>query len=82
MSMHFLTGRGIANQIENHGLRLVAGSPTSSGAQLLGDASLDLNEEGDRKRQLDQWLTQVALDGSLDGMENLLVVHHEQYERT
>lgn len=82
MSMHILTGRGIANQIKNHGLRLVAGSPTSYGAQLLGDASLDLNEEGDRKRQLDQWLTQVALDGSLDGMESLLVVYHEQYEKT
>ena len=79
-SMHFLTGHGIARTLNLYGLQLVAGSPTSQGAQLLGDDSLDLAEEGDRKRQLDQWLTQIALDGSLDGMESLLVSYHKGNE--
>jgi len=44
----------------------------SHGAHMLADPALDLSEPGERARQADRWLIQMAADAGLTGMEQLV----------
>lgn len=79
MSMHIITPYGIAQTLARDNLRAVPLSPSSQGAQLIGDSSLDLSIDSDMREQLDQWLIQLALDGSLEGMDYLLAIFHRDH---
>ena len=79
MSMHILTPRGIAQILVRDNLRIVPRSAPSYGAQLIGDSSLDLSVSTELQEQLDQWMIQLALDGSLEGMDNLLAIYHRDH---
>jgi hypothetical protein len=54
------------------GLRPVPEAGPSRGATLIADPALDLRSLAERQTQLDSWLVQIALDGGLTGMEDLL----------
>jgi hypothetical protein len=79
MSMHITTPRGIAETLARDNLRTVPLSPSSYGAQLVGDSSLNLSIDSDMREQLDQWMIQLALDGSLEGMDSLLEIFHRDH---
>lgn len=76
MSMHLFMPHGVNNTINRTGLRVIPNSGPSSGAQLIGDAVLDLQDKGNLNHQVDQWVNQLALDGGLDGMERLISEYH------
>lgn len=50
----------------------IQGGGVSHGAHMLADPALDLSEPGERARQADRWLIQMAADAGLTGMEQLV----------
>lgn len=70
--MHLVTARPITDVLDTAGLRLIPNAGTSKGAHLLADPARDLADEGDRRDQVTAWLTQIALDAGLWGMEQHL----------
>lgn len=70
--LHMVTVRPVTEVLNTSGLRLVPDTGTSMGAHLLADPARDLADEDDRRQQVAAWLTQIALDAGLLGMEHLL----------
>jgi hypothetical protein len=78
MSMHVLMPYGVSKTLNNQNLQSIPESGFSGGALLLGDVTLDLSNETDLTKQIDQWMNQIALDAGLEGMESLLQHFHRQ----
>jgi Putative DNA-binding domain len=53
-------------------LQLIPGVSGSRGAHLQADPALDLADFGDRAKQVNRWLCQIAADAGLTGMERLV----------
>ncbi|MGH3783093.1 MAG: AlbA family DNA-binding domain-containing protein [Pseudonocardiaceae bacterium] len=70
--MHMVTERPVTEVLDTTGLRLIPEAGVSKGAHLLADPALDLADEDDRREQVTAWVTQIALDAGLRGMEQLL----------
>ncbi len=74
---YFLTGPSVLDLIDLSGLRQIPNTTSSShGANLTSNPSLDQSIESDRQVQMDAWLTKIALDAELTGMEALLSRYH------
>jgi hypothetical protein len=71
--MHLVTERPITDVLETTGLRPIPDAGVSNGAHLLADPVRDLTDEHDRGEQVAAWLTQIAMDVGLRGMEDLLL---------
>jgi hypothetical protein len=70
--MHMVTHRPLTEVLDTTGLRPIPEAGPSHGVHLLADPARDLAEEDDRREQVTAWLTQIALDAGLGGMEQLL----------
>jgi hypothetical protein len=70
--LHVVTQRAITEVLYLNGLRAIPEAGESRGAHLLGDPVLDLGDPGERRSQVRRWLSQIALDAGLLGMEQLL----------
>jgi hypothetical protein len=70
--MHMVTGRPVTEVLDTAGLRSIPDAGTSGGAHLLADPALDLTDDEERHQQVVAWVTQIALDAGLLGMEQLL----------
>ena len=70
--LHMVTARPVTEVLDATGLRLIPDAGVSMGAHLLADPAWDLADEHDRREQVTAWLTQIALDAGLRGMEQLL----------
>lgn len=76
MSMYINMPYGIEQTLGNQNLAPVQGSGPSYGTHLTGDSLYDLSNDPELHKQIDQWLVQLALDGGLEGMEELLETLH------
>ena len=76
MSLWVYFPNGVTQTLKTDSLREIPGSGTSLGSTLYGDNSLDLSIRSDLNKQVDQWIVQLALDGSLEGTEALLERYH------
>jgi hypothetical protein len=72
------TGPTVTELLNVHGLDRIEGAGTSHGANLLAQPALDLHDASDRRQQVDDWLTEIAMDAGLTGMEELLGLYHQQ----
>lgn len=70
--LHMVTERPVTEVLDTTGLRPIPDAGVSMGAHLLADPALDLADEDDRSEQVTAWLTQIALDAGLRGMEQFL----------
>jgi schlafen family protein len=70
--LHMVTTRPVTEVLDTTGLRPIPDAGRSMGAHLLADPARDLADEDDRREQVAAWLTQIALDAGLRGMEQLL----------
>jgi hypothetical protein len=70
--LHMVTARPVTEVLDPTDLRPIPEAGVSKGAHLLADPACDLADEGDRREQVAAWLTQIALDAGLLGMEQLL----------
>lgn len=70
--LHIVTTRPVTEVLDTSGLRPIPDAGTSMGAHLLADPARDLADDGDRREQVTSWLTQIALDAGLLGMDQLL----------
>ena len=70
--MHMVTARPVIDVLDTTGLRPIPEAGVSKGAHLLADPARDLADEDDRREQVAAWLTQIAMDAGLRGMEQLL----------
>jgi hypothetical protein len=70
--LHLVTARPVMEVLDTTGLRPIPDAGGSHGAHLLADPALHLADEDDRREQVTTWLTQIALDAGLRGMEQLL----------
>lgn len=70
--LHMKTTRPVTDVLDTTGLRLIPGAGPSMGAHLLADPGRDVADASDRREQVAAWLTQIALDAGLRGMEQLL----------
>lgn len=70
--LHLVTARPVTEVLHLNGLRPIPDAGTSMGAHLLADPALDLADTTDRRAQVRMWLAQIALDGGLQGMEQVL----------
>jgi Putative DNA-binding domain len=70
--LHLVTARPVTEVLHLNGLRPIPDAGTSMGAHLLADPALDLADTTDRRTQVWMWLAQIALDGGLQGMEQVL----------
>jgi hypothetical protein len=70
--LHVVTQHPITEVLYLNGLRPIPDAGQSHGAHLLGDPALDLGDSDDRHRQVRMWMSQIALDAGLLGMEQLL----------
>lgn len=77
MNLNFITGPQVSELLFLEGLRPVPEAGPSRGATLIADPALDLRSSAERQTQLDSWLVQIALDGGLTGMEDLLDRYHD-----
>lgn len=75
-NLHFITGPSVKELLNPYGLTPVQEAGSSHGASLIADPTLDLSDNLERQKQLDDWLIQIALDAGLVGMEPLLVEYH------
>jgi hypothetical protein len=66
------TSRPVTEVLNTSGLRLIPDTGHSMGAHLLADPARDLADDDDRRDQVRAWVTQIALDAGLLGMEQLL----------
>jgi hypothetical protein len=78
-NLTLLTGPAVRELLNVFGLVSVAGAGDSYGASLLSNPTLDLSDARERIEQVESWMTQVALDAGLRGMEQLLSrIHLEE----
>jgi Schlafen, AlbA_2 len=70
--LHMKTSRPVTEVLNTSGLRLIPDTGNSMGAHLLADPARDLADDDDRRDQVRAWVTQIALDAGLLGMEQLL----------
>jgi schlafen family protein len=70
--LHMVTVRPVTDVLDTAGLRSIPDAGASRGAHLLADPALDLADDSDRRKQATVWLTQIALDSGLLGMERVL----------
>ncbi|MEO3783791.1 ATP-binding protein [Actinocorallia sp. B10E7] len=70
--LHLVTERPILEVLDATGLKQIPDAGVSRGGHLLADPALDLADPADRRRQIQGWLSQLALDAGLLGMEQLL----------
>ena len=70
--LHLVTARPITDVLNAAGLRTIPDAGESRGASLVADPARDLAQDTDRREQVMAWLTQIALDAGLLGMEELL----------
>lgn len=70
--LHLVTARPVTDVLDTTGLQPIPDAGTSMGAHLLADPARDLADEDDRREQVAAWMTQIALDAGLRGMEQLL----------
>lgn len=70
--LHLVTARPVTDVLHLNGLRPLPEAGTSMGAHLLADPAFDLADAADRRAQVRMWLAQIALDGGLQGMEQVL----------
>jgi hypothetical protein len=78
VGLDFKSGPIVADLLQPDGLKPIPGAGPSSGASLLANPALDLGEPQERKRLVDDWLEQIALDAGLSGMESLLAAYHQE----
>jgi hypothetical protein len=78
--LHVVTQRAITEILQINGLREIPEAGDSRGAHLLGDPVLDLGDPDDRRTQVRRWMSQIALDAGLLGMEQLLVQLDAQHD--
>jgi hypothetical protein len=67
-----VTARPVTDVLNTNGLHLIPDAKVSTGAHLLADPARDLADDDDRREQVTAWVTQIALDAGLLGMEQLL----------
>ena len=79
MTLGIFFPNGVTQTLRIDSLREIPGSGTSQGSTLIGDNSLDLSDESELNQQVDQWIIQLALDGSLEGTEDLLKRYHRAH---
>ena len=79
MTLGIFFPNGVTQTLRIDSLREIPGSGTSQGSTLIGDNSLDLSDESELNQQVDQWIIQLALDGSLEGTEDLLNRYHRAH---
>ena len=77
-NLTLLTGPAVRELLSVSGLVAVAGAGDSYGASLLSNPTLDLSDVRERIDQVENWMTQVALDAGLRGMEQLLSRMHQK----
>jgi hypothetical protein len=77
-NLTLLTGPAVRELLSVSGLVGVAGAGDSYGASLLSNPTLDLSDARERIEQVENWMTQVALDAGLRGMEQLLSRMHQE----
>lgn len=70
--LHMVTARPVTEVLNIIGLRAIPDAGGSRGAHLLADPARDLADDDDRREQVSAWLTHIALDAGLEGMEDLL----------
>jgi hypothetical protein len=70
--LHVRTTRPVVEVLNTDGLRPIPGAGVSMGAHLLADPARDLSDIDERRAQVMDWLTQIALDAGLRGMQKLL----------
>jgi hypothetical protein len=73
--MHVVTARPLTEVLDTRGLRSIPDAGQSHGVHPDADPAPDLAEDNDRREHVAAWLTQIALDTGLSGMEQLL---HQQ----
>lgn len=74
--LHLVSGLPIDTVLQRGGLTSIEDAGVSHGARLLADPSIDLSSPSERRKQVDAWLIQIALDAGLRGMERVLEVYH------
>jgi Schlafen, AlbA_2 len=70
--LHMVTARPVIEVLDTMGLRPIPDAGGSNGANLLADPTRDLADPDDRRDQVTAWVTQIAMDAGLRGMEQLL----------
>jgi hypothetical protein len=71
--LHMVTTRPVTDVLDTTGLRPIPDAGPSMGAHVLADPARDLADEDDRREQVAAWLTLIALDAGLRGMEQLVL---------